>query len=412
MVKRLKLGGMTQRIAAVILGVAVLAYTVYHISSLFGEDITTIATGISIERQVIDGKGYIFRDETVLYSVNAGVADYLRSDGDKVSVSDGLAKVYRIGDEDTKSLLRLLDKKIKILEASVGAGKTLADLPEIKDDVSDAYYELSKLLASGDTGSLKKQTDKLLLSMNCHSMVTDKGSPVKASLDFMVAQRDGILASGGDSVTEKASDSGYFYSYVDGYEQSFTLAAADGLTAESYHSLVTSKSANVSGNAYGKLAADSEWRFAIRMTSENADRFTLNNIYNMEFVENGNTVIPMTLSSVIDDTVEGGRILVFSADRLPEGFVFSRSQSVSVEVSSVSGIYVPKTAAHRSGQDHYVYVLRGSVVCYRKLEVIYEGSDYFLSSDTPEYNGGTEYLGTNELLIIKGSNLFDGRILD
>jgi len=129
-------------------------------------------------------------------------------------------------------------------------------------------------------------------------------------------------------------------------------------------------------------------------------------------VENGNTVIPMTLSKAINDSIEGGKILVFSTDRLPNGFVFGRCQSVSVTVSSVSGIYVPKSAVYRSGGSYCVYVLRGSVVCYRRIEVIYEGSDYFLCEPQPIDQQHNDYLEANELLIIKGSNLFDGRILD
>ena len=120
----------------------------------------------------------------------------------------------------------------------------------------------------------------------------------------------------------------------------------------------------------------------------------------------------MMLKAKLEDTVKGGAILVFEADRLPDGFVFGRAQSVSVEVSSVSGIYVPKSAMHRSNGSYYVYVLRGSVVRYRKTEVIYEGGDYYLCAERVEGEDAADYLGINELLIISGSNLFDGRILD
>ena len=140
--------------------------------------------------------------------------------------------------------------------------------------------------------------------------------------------------------------------------------------------------------------------------------YNIGGTYNFDFVENGNNTVPMTLVSVIDDDVEGGKILVFSSSRLPEGFVFGRTQSVSAVVSDISGIYVPASAVHRAGGAYYVFILRGSVVCYRRIDVIYEGSDYFLSAEVPEDDGGADYLGTNELLIISGSNLFDGRILD
>ena len=93
MIKKLKSGGVIQRIAAVVLCIAVFVYTVYHISSVFGEDIATISTGVSREARTVDGMGYIFRNETVLFSQNSGMADYIKKDGDKVSVGDSLATV-------------------------------------------------------------------------------------------------------------------------------------------------------------------------------------------------------------------------------------------------------------------------------------------------------------------------------
>ena len=57
-----------------------------------------------------------------------------------------------------------------------------------------------------------------------------------------------------------------------------------------------------------------------------------------------------------------------------------------------------------------VYVLRGSVVHFRKVDIIYNGADYCLVAENGEAEGNYEYLGTNEKIIINGKNLFDGRI--
>lgn len=140
--------------------------------------------------------------------------------------------------------------------------------------------------------------------------------------------------------------------------------------------------------------------------------FKLGETYRLQFVENGDAVIPMTLTYETEDSVYGGKIFVFFANRLPSGFVFSRSQSVSIEVSTASGIYVPKSAVHRMGGSYCVYVLRGSVVRLRRIDIVYEGTDYYLAATGIVGEGGAEYLDTNELLITRGSNLFDGRILD
>ena len=403
-----------QRIVAVFLGVLVLVYSVYHVASLFGDEISTVASGVMTESKVIGGRGYIFRDETVLYSQNSGVADYLKDDGAKVSVGERLADVYKDGSETDKQLLDLVDKRIEVLERSANSGYTLADLSAVNDGIADAYYALSKLIAAGDTGSISKQTDRLLFNMNCHSLITDQNSPVGNTLELLREQRQTIISAGGSYVSETSADSGYFYHSVDGYESFFTMEAASSLSAESFYALVndTSPDAQAKSGSYGKLASSHQWKFAIRVSELNEGYFKPGDSFDIEFIENSNARSPMVLDSVIEDTVSGGgSILVFSADRLPESFSFDRVQSVSITVSSVSGIYVPRSAVNRDSGEYYVYVLDGSVVRIRYVSVVYEGSDYYLCDTSPE-ESDVVYLGMNELIIIKGTNLFDGRILD
>ena len=415
MIKRIKLGAFKPRVGALIIAVCVLVYTVYHVVSLFGEDITTIATGISTETRVVDGKGYIFRDETPLISEYYGVADYLKADGSKVSVGEELAEVRSGGDASSKNMIAYYDEKIELLQRSVESGYTLADLPEVNGDISEAYYSLAQMLATGETGGISEQTDKLLLSLNCHSLLTDEASPVGDTLERMTEQRENILEAGGKSVVEVSQESGYFYSYTDGFEEQFTTYAADNITADEFYRLTLGDAvadANITARAYGKLARNSEWRFVVRLAEAPSAYFKTGESYELEFVENGNTVIPMTLANSVEDGEYGGKILVFEANRLPDGFTFDRCQSVSVEVSSTTGIYVPKSAVHRMGGSYCVYVLKGSVVTLRRIDVVYETEDYCLAATDVQDDTGVEYLRTNELLIIKGNNLFDGRILD
>lgn len=401
-----------QRVGALIIGIAVLSYSVYHVIRLFGEDITTIASSVSTEAKVIDGKGYVFRNETLLTSSATGVANYLKNDGAKVSKSEALATVGTEGGKSSQGLIKYYDEKIEILEKSVGSGKTLSDLPELNDVISDTYYSVAKMLATGDTGAISGEMDKLLECMNTKSLITDEASPVSGVLDEMKERRDSIIEGGGESVTEYSVSSGYFYSYADGYERYFTLDAADGLTAESFYELTSGAPDKVGDSVYGKIAESNEWRFVVRLPSLNAQYFSEGEEYSVEFVENGHTVIPMTLVKTVGDGENDAKILVFRANRLPDGFVFSRAQSVSIEVSSTTGIYVPKGALHRMGGEDCVYVLKGSVVKMRKIEIIYEAKDYCLVATDMESDNTVPYLRQNEQLIVSGENLFDGRILD
>ena len=412
MLKKLLGSVNVQRVGALIIGVAVLSYSVYHVIRLFGEDISTIATGMSTEARVIDGKGYVFRDETLLYSSATGVANYHKDDGEKVSKTEALATVSQKGDKRTQALVKYYDEKIEILERSVGSGKTLSDLPEINDGISDTYYSVAKMLATGDTGAISTEMDKLLEKMNTKSLITNENSPVSGVLDEMRERRESLISNGGESVTEYSSESGYFYSYADGYENYFTLDAAKALTAESFYELTASSPEKIGDAVYGKLAKSNEWMFVIRLPSLNAQYFSEGEEYPVEFVENGHTVIPMMLNKIVTDDSSDAKILVFRANRLPEGFVFSRAQSVSIEMGSTTGIYVPRSAMHRAGGEDCVYVLKGSVVKMRWIEIIYEAKDYCLVATDVESGSTVPYLSQNEQLIVSGENLFDGRILD
>ena len=146
--------------------------------------------------------------------------------------------------------------------------------------------------------------------------------------------------------------------------------------------------------------------------ASDAEYFEVGSVYMGLFEENDRSRIPLTLENTVDAQDSGEVILVFSADRLPKNFTFNRSQSVRIELESVSGIYVPKNVVERMDGKRGVYILRGSVVHFRYIEVVHEGSDYYLVAPDVEADGERIFLQVNDMVIINGKNLFDGRVMD
>ena len=140
--------------------------------------------------------------------------------------------------------------------------------------------------------------------------------------------------------------------------------------------------------------------------------FSEGEIYVGLFEENNQTEIPLTLEKIVEDRDRETVLLLFRADRLPNHFTFSRQQNVRIEVDSVSGIYVPKDVVQRIEGERGVYILRGSVVYFRYIEILHEGSDYYLVRTDREDSEERTYLKVNDLIILNGKNMFDGRVLD
>ena len=401
------------RIAMVIIFVVAVIYAAYHIISLFsGEDIKTIASGVTTHSVTVGGTGYVFRDEVLLSADNKGAVNYLVKDGGKVSAEQTLADIYEGSGVLVRDMVIALDRQIAILEQSTGGAEPL-DLGALRAQANDTYYKLVELLATSQTGELHAQIESMMITLNRISVMTDGQDTVLDTLATLKRTRENLFK--GDYETAYAPGSGYFYYTADGYESSFDMDAVENLSEESFYSLIESVEQNtgrVADTVFGKLARTSDWKLVVPIDEKDAAGFEDGSVFNLNFPENNDTKISMTLEKTVKAPESDSVLCVFYCDRLPSNFSLERCQSVELELFSASGIYVPRTALARVDGIRGVFVLRGSVVYFRRVEIVYEGSDYCLVSENAKAEGGYYALGTNELIITNGKNLFDGRILE
>lgn len=405
------------KIAMFIFLAMVFVYVAYHFVNLFlTDDIKTIISGVTTESDSVSGTGYIFRDETLLSSGTAGAVDYFVADGEKVSVGQEIANVYGVSSEKAgilaKRMLFLTDKQISLLEKSVISGAEATDLASLRGEANDTYNKILNLIAERDTSELAVQTEKMMVTMNKMNVLTDGSSTVTATHEALKAQRSSYLV--GAHIPQISPRSGYFYYTPDGFEPKFNSAALEGLTADGFYSLVyyyDNADLKIEASVYGKLADTTRWNFVMPISQSKAAKLEDGKEYKLTFKENNDTTLVMTLNSRIEANSRKETILIFECNRLPENFSLDRCQNAQIELSSVEGIYVPLSAMERVNGITGVYVLRGSVVYFRKVDIIYNGADFCLVAKRGEPAEGYSYLGTNELIIMNGKNLFDGRIL-
>ena len=400
----------------VVLGVVIMlifVYAFYHFVGLFDSEIKTYAAGVTTERTVLGAQGYVFRDEQVLTSSYSGTVEYLTDDGVKVSQGQAVASVYEGGTAEASRTLLRLDSQIELLENSLGEALQGVEMGELKQENGQTYNALVKILATGETADLATQKEAFLMELNqMEGLAKKEEAEGYATLEALRAERQAILSAGGGSQTYCAERSGYFYIETDGYEDYFTMEAASNLTEASFYELVSKRpKKQEGGKVYGKLCASNEWKLVLPMEKPASSYFEEGGVYIGEFVNNHRVTIPLTLERMIETSDGETILLIFGADRLPQDFSFDRTQSVRLEVDSVSGIYVPRNVVERVDGFRGVYVLRGSVVYFRRIEIVYEGNDYYLVKEGLE-SEDVSYLQVNDLIILNGKNMFDGRVLD
>lgn len=409
-----KANSFRQRVVLGVIFVLIFVYAFYHFVGLFGSDIETYAASVTTETETISEQGYVFRDETVLTSPYTGTVDHLVRDGTKVSKGQALASVYDQGSAEASAELRRLDAQISLLEQSLGDALSGVEMGELKEDVRETYLSLVKMMAVNDPAELAKKKETFLTELNqMEGLSKQEQAEGYATLETLRARRQAILQDSGSSQTYYAEQSGYFYRDADGYEAFFTLDAVNSLTGASFDALLARRAQGAANGeaVYGKLCRTNEWKLVLPVSADRLSYFEEGQVYTGEFTGSRRVAIPLTFERAVEGSEAKTVLLIFSADRLPSDFSFDRTQSVSIDVDTVSGMYVPKNVVERVDGFRGVYILRGSVVYFRRIEIVHEGSDYYLVKDGLS-GEDVSYLQVNDLIILNGKNMFDGRVLD
>ena len=126
----------------------------------------------------------------------------------------------------------------------------------------------------------------------------------------------------------------------------------------------------------------------------------------------------MLLEDIVSD--EGDRTrsyLLFSSLELSTVSGAERIQSVRVRLGSCTGYRIPEGALHLVGEDDGVYILVGNRIEFRRVTLIGMGEGYYIAN-TYENNlaegskSDIPYLSANELIVISGRDLYDGKLLN
>ena len=403
------------KVAMGLIFAVVVLYTVYHLIALFtSEKLNTIVSGVTTESVTVIGDGYVFREENVLYSSNTGAVDYFVPNGTKVSKGQSIARVYEgEGESDVRGFISMLDEQIALLRQCTGDSIANADLSALRKSADDTYFTLTRLIASGEAGELDYQIEKMMLTLSKIRAITDGDASVKDALAALESEREKYFSGRNEEIFSQ--NSGYFYSGTDGFEMLFDISAVEGLDGNGFYELLARMQRNNELQpigAFGKLAPNSQWKFVLPLDPDDAASFVVGEYYSVRFTENNNTEFSMLLEEKIPAPEQKKMLMVLYCNRLPDNFSFERCMTAQIERSSHSGIYVPREALARFDGMRGVYVLRGNVATFRLVEIVYEGSDYVLVAERDDKEGKYYYLGSNEMIITNGKNLFDGRIVE
>ena len=407
-----------KQVASALISVAIILYILLQLVLSVGDTVQTENAMFQKADQKVELTAFLFRDETVLNSGTVGTNSYSLEDGEKVTKGEEVCSTYsEAADANAQERIKQLKKRIEILEKSgVGNGVSVSDHKIIDSRISNHVLELVLGISNGNYDSAIRTGDELLIQENRRYALTQTVGDYAMQISVCNAEIARLEAGfTGEKITTIASDDGYYYSSVDGYENLFTADAVSTLTLDNFDTIVSSQpDMNVITGSAGKIATSAYWYIACKTTREAFGLYTVGDTYKVAFPFSADTECDMLLSKVITQTDTDDIVLIFSTKTIPSELNFTRRQTVNVIKESFEGIRISASAVRVLDGVRGVYVLDGNTVVFKKITVLHDDNGTYICALPDENNKAyvsADRLSLYDLVIVSGTDIYVGKVL-
>lgn len=407
------------------IAVALAVYFGLHVFDTLNDPFTTTMAYTYTAYDSVEADGLLIRKEQVLPAQN-GIVDVTRGEGEKVGVGQTVALVYRDTQaQSDQAELDALAMEIELLEYAVTDSGGLQSAARLDESILQSVVALRSSTALRDYAQLEEQV------INVKSNVLKRGytygdgltsADLTQRLQELKSQYSTLRHQTSSATTKiTANQSGIFSTLIDGYETVLNPETVFQLTPSTLKTMLEGGGTLNSGGI-GKLITSSRWYFAAALPTDVADRLKTGESETLRFTGDFTQDVDMRVEKI--GSPEGDETLVvFSSDRYLARTTLLRQQTGELIFDSWSGLRVPKEAVRMvkvSYEDQEtkkqleenrlgVYVLLGGRAEFKPVEVVTEGSDYYVvratSTESTAFRAGDE-------VIVRATGLYDGQLLE
>ncbi len=393
----------TAKILVFLLSVFILIIVAHQVALLFEDKYTTETAIRYSSAEKVSFKGIYVRNESVVIGRTDGVLSYPAADGSKIAKDSVAAYVYSSeNDIYINQQIEKLREAVELLQREQNPGTTDLAQPEfISELIEEKYQTVTSLIARNDLASLEEERKNFQSLLGIYQIVINEETDYNDRIDELNKQIEALESKQRqpeDVIT--VPNSGYFISYVDGYESKLSPDNLSSVTADDIKKIIENDGYNQSGvskNAVGKIVDGYKWNL-IGIVNVNEADFRAGGSVSVKF-----SSTPDTVTAKIEDIIETDNpdesIIVLSCEKLNYNLVQHRTERVELILNDYNGIRVPRDAIRfNKNNEKGVYILLGQKIAFKKLDIIFECDEYLLSS----VNSDTSYVSVYDDIIISG----------
>lgn len=417
---------------SVFLIVFIALYFTYRVFTLNNGAYQTKTTLLKTVEQGIDTTVFIVRDEAYLNKIDSNKTSVsLISDGERVAENEIISALFdsRQEAEDYKKRLFYeseLDRYISFLSQEK---INISDIMTYDSKTNDLFCKYVDSIRENSFDEAREN-----ISEFCNKL-TSRQSAMGVEVDL-----DGIINELNSKVNKlknitpefvMSKTTGYFVNNVDGYENVLKYDEIENITTKMIDDAISSEK-QPEGSYAGKIINSFNWYMVCSVTSKDVQDLDEGKYVTVRFL-NSSSVEEKAEIVAINTESKDKVALVLKCNNVTSKVFPLRKEKVKIITDSVRGYSINKDAIRTIDGQNGVYVLRGKIINFRYVDILYTDSDYVLvrtfedesnlvaeqravarendsvsEKDNFDIN---KYIRLYDEVILKGSDLSDGKIV-
>jgi len=396
------------KVIQVLIIVSILFFFAYQYYVGFYASITTESASSFDYTEGIDATATFIRNEVTLTNDESGTVHFLVANGEKVAKDGKIADIFS-SDSASAAASRIaeIDKQLKLISEIEGYNDTTAvDVDTINERISTHLNSFVYATQDGRFTEAGNFATELLTMMTRKQVATGQQNDFSILKADLNSERSSlVLQMGAPKKSILSTTAGYFVSNADGYEKVLTSKNLEDTTPEFIENI---NKESVAENVIGKIVYDYEWFLAVPVSLDNSMHYKVSDTVSVKIDTSSVSRLSATVHSINLSETEDKAVMILRCNEMNSELASLRTASVKIIRKEYSGIKVNSKAIRIVDSVTGVYVVSGLEAKFVTVNIIYSDEDYKIC----ELNtADTSKLRLYDEIIVKGKNLYDGKII-
>lgn len=392
-----------------VVGVLIILYFVYQVIQM---NSNPYKTELALERDIkntVSTKAFVVRDEEYLTTDNtSGTVVSIAEDGKRVASGDGVAVVFR----DSKSAadyvrMNELNKEIsyyKQLKNRVGIGTNAPS--SYNNLINNACIDFISASRGEINSSYYDALTDFRDAVTTRQLAVGKELSVDAKIAELEAELISLQSNATGFSTVLSPNPGYYIGSVDGFEEAISYKDVKKVNCEKINSLLSAQKQDVSDNVMGKLVDEFDWYLLCTVPYNESGDLEVNKTVSVNVPNTAVGKIKCTVAYK-GDKEDDSVAVVLKCNIMNRDVANLRIENIEIITDEYTGIRINNKAIRQVDGEKGVYVQRGNIISFKKINIIYSTEDYSIIEKVDD----SSYVRQYDTIITEGVDLYDGKVV-